>query len=146
VKFSFSFASTHAYIIWSHACMYLKENMLFLQGENWSMGKQIAMFNKTVQENLRRNYNSTELPKYLSECIFLVFIGTSDYETNYIEVYYNTSKKYTSEQFGSLLVMQLGYQLKVLRHDFIYIYIYMRQKLKKNDTTYVHIQLHTIKF
>jgi hypothetical protein len=110
--------------------MYLKENMLFLQGENWSMGKQIAMFNKTVQENLRRNYNSTELPKYLSECIFLVFIGTSDYETNYIEVYYNTSKKYTSEQFGSLLVMQLGYQLKVLRHDFInknalYIYIYI---------------------
>ncbi|XP_059435474.1 GDSL esterase/lipase 7-like [Corylus avellana] len=83
-------------------------------GENWSMEKQIVMFNKTVHENLRRHINSTELPKYLSECIFLVFIGASDYEINFLQVYYNTSKKYTNEEFGTLLAMKLAYQSKDL--------------------------------
>uniref|UniRef100_A0A2N9J9A1 GDSL esterase/lipase n=1 Tax=Fagus sylvatica TaxID=28930 RepID=A0A2N9J9A1_FAGSY len=41
-------------------------------GDNWSMGKQIAMFNKTVRENLPSNFKGTaELSEYLSKCLFI---------------------------------------------------------------------------
>ena len=88
-----------------------------LQGDNWSMGKQIAMFNKTVRENLPSNFKGTaELSEYLSKCLFIVHIGSSDYTNNYLQTkHYNTSKIYNYNEFGSLLTKKLENQLKV-RH------------------------------
>lgn len=100
-----------------------------LQGDNWSMGKQIAMFNKTVRENLPSNFKGTaELSEYLSKCLFIVHIGSSDYTNNYLQTKdYNTSKIYNYNEFGSLLTMKLENQLKV-RHG----------SAKKKKTFFIH--------
>ncbi|EXB78252.1 GDSL esterase/lipase [Morus notabilis] len=83
---------------------------------SWSMNEQIAIFNMTVQNNLPKHFKcKAELDDYLSKSLFVVDIGTSDYEYNYLQPnYYNTSKRYNPEQFGNLLANQFGKQLKEL--------------------------------
>lgn len=86
----------------------------FLQGKCLSIAEQVNMFNQTVQMELSRHYNSSELSDHLSKSIFLVAIGNNDYINNYLQPsFYNTSRTYSPTSFAKLIVDALAVQFQV---------------------------------
>nr|XP_043610629.1 GDSL esterase/lipase At5g45670-like [Erigeron canadensis] len=59
-----------------------------------------------------------ETRKYLSQCIYTVGMGNNDYINNYfVPKYYQTSIRYTPEQYAQVLIKQYSAQLQELyRH------------------------------
>lgn len=66
---------------------------LFVQGKNYNTGKQVGFFKETLERYERLNY-SLEVPKIasqehvsksLSNSIFMINIGSSDYIYNYLQ-------------------------------------------------------------
>ena len=86
-----------------------------MQGLNWSMDKQVAVFNMTVRNSLPKHFNSTaKLSEHLAKSLFVIATGTSDYRYNYMQPdLYNSSRRYDPVQYANLLVNRLGKQLKV---------------------------------
>ncbi|KAM5587821.1 hypothetical protein ABKV19_006327 [Rosa sericea] len=53
--------------------------------------------------------------KHLSECLYSVGMGSNDYINNYfLPQYYDTSKKFTTEQYAEALIKQYSEQVKKL--------------------------------
>ncbi|RVW97979.1 GDSL esterase/lipase 7 [Vitis vinifera] len=82
-----------------------------------NLDDQIELFKMTVKQNLAKEYGSKkELSAYLSKSIFVFSIGNNDYLNNYLQPHqYNSSHRYTPQQFAQLLVDKLSQGLKVQR-------------------------------
>ncbi|XP_058181341.1 GDSL esterase/lipase 7-like [Rhododendron vialii] len=85
-------------------------------GTNYCFEEQIGFFKETLEKNLRPKYQSAEkLSKYLSDSIFFINIGSSDYIHNYLQPHdYSSSRQYNGEDFAQLLTTKLGDHLKEL--------------------------------
>ncbi|KAA8532839.1 hypothetical protein F0562_033044 [Nyssa sinensis] len=85
-------------------------------GETLRMKKQIDLFRETARKHLPKFFETAEeLSHYLSKSIFVIHIGSSDDIYNYIDSnHYDSSCLYNDEQFGELLVNELGNHLKDL--------------------------------
>ncbi|CBI16915.3 unnamed protein product, partial [Vitis vinifera] len=68
------------------------------------------LFKMTLKQNLEKEYGSKkELSAYLSRSIFVFSIGNNDYLNNYLQPHqYNSSHRYTPQQFAQLLVDSQG--------------------------------------
>ena len=86
-----------------------------------NLDDQIELFKMTVKQNLAKEYGSKkELSAYLSRSIFVFSIGNNDYLNNYLQPHqYNSSHRYTPQQFAQLLVDKLSQGLKVQRSYWI---------------------------
>lgn len=114
-----------------------------MQGTNWSMEKQVALFNLTVHHNLPKHFKTKAgLSDYLSKSLFLIATGTADYKYNYLQPqFYNSSKKYNPDQFSRLLVNRLGEQLQVFS-CFVFRLLYVTSY--QNQIEYKFIDLATL--
>ncbi|KAI7995053.1 GDSL esterase/lipase 7 [Camellia lanceoleosa] len=85
-------------------------------GKNYCVEKQINFFKETVENVLGPKFQSTEkLSEHLSNSIFLIHIGSSDYIHNYLQPDdYNSSRQYNGKKFAELLTSKLGNYLKDL--------------------------------
>lgn len=85
------------------------------QGKCLNLDDQIKLFQKTVEQQLATHFASKkELSEYLSKSIFMFSIGNNDYINNYLlTLVYDSSKRYTPQQFSQLLVGRLSEALKV---------------------------------
>ncbi|KAJ8770207.1 hypothetical protein K2173_011548 [Erythroxylum novogranatense] len=60
--------------------------------------------------------NSSAAKDHLSKCLYSVAMGDNDYMNNYFKPkFYSTSKKYTPEQYASVLIQEYELQLRDLR-------------------------------
>ncbi|KAL4185672.1 hypothetical protein AMTRI_Chr10g231870 [Amborella trichopoda] len=82
-------------------------------GERLPFNKQLDLFQKTVQQQLPSQFNSSQaLQQHISKSIFMVQIGSNDYLNNYLlPEYYPTSRDYTPPAFANLLTQNLSQQL-----------------------------------
>ncbi|XP_059638885.1 GDSL esterase/lipase At5g08460-like [Cornus florida] len=82
-----------------------------------SMGKQVELFTKTVNEylpSLPMYKDKAALSSDLSKSFFLVHMGSNDYMLNYFDPNFSTAKEHNPEQFADLLVTELGKSLEEL--------------------------------
>ncbi|KAF5205080.1 GDSL esterase/lipase [Thalictrum thalictroides] len=91
-------------------------------GDNLSLDERIDYFKDTKRIYLRRVYkNPVQITKYLSESIFVIFIGSNDYINNYLQPdNYNSSQIYTPEQFADLLLYRLTLRMYKGRNNTLY--------------------------
>ncbi|KAK1382110.1 GDSL-like Lipase/Acylhydrolase superfamily protein [Heracleum sosnowskyi] len=85
-------------------------------GQNIGLDRQLFNHRLTVFKiiGLQGN-NSTFTKNYLSKCIYTVGMGNNDYINNYfMPDKYNSSNKYTPEQFADVLIQQYSKQLNTL--------------------------------
>ncbi|KAF7132906.1 hypothetical protein RHSIM_Rhsim09G0121300 [Rhododendron simsii] len=83
-------------------------------GINYCLEKQVNFFNETVDKTLRPRLQE-KLSEYLADSIYIINIGTSDYIYNYLQPdHYNSSRKYSGEDYAELLTNTLGNNLKDL--------------------------------
>ncbi|MFS8026633.1 putative triacylglycerol lipase [Helianthus anomalus] len=83
----------------------------FKKGDRISLERQLNNHNEIVLRLLRLQENTNE---YLRKCLYLFNIGSNDYINNYLRsTLYNSSHKYTSDQFASFLVQQYSQHLKL---------------------------------
>ncbi|KAI3927194.1 hypothetical protein MKW92_013532 [Papaver armeniacum] len=87
-------------------------------GDNLSLEKQVNYFKHTVQFDLPKSLKTRKkISTYLAKSIVVVVIGSNDYLNNYLQpTRYNSSKIYTPQQFGALLVSTLKQHLKNMYH------------------------------
>ncbi|RVX06540.1 GDSL esterase/lipase 7 [Vitis vinifera] len=87
-----------------------------LFGKCLNLDDQIELFRLTVELKLVTSFGSKkELSEYLSKSIFIFSIGNNDYINNYLlPLLYDSSKRYTPQQFAQLLVGRLSQGLKNL--------------------------------
>ncbi|OVA16892.1 Lipase [Macleaya cordata] len=85
-------------------------------GDILALGVQINYFKKTVRNDLPKSFKTPQkLSKYLAKSIFVFSIGSNDYINNYLQpANYNSSKIYTPQQFGALLLDTLKQDLTTL--------------------------------
>ncbi|KAF9587768.1 hypothetical protein IFM89_005500 [Coptis chinensis] len=81
-----------------------------MYGERISLGQQISLFLKTVEEVLQPKLGSKkDLNSYLSKSIFMVSTGTNDYINNYLQPqFFNTSLTYSTQEFVLILMGKLS--------------------------------------
>ena len=87
------------------------------------MEKQIIFYKEIVENYLRPKVPSTNvLYEYLSNSLYLINIGSSDYIYNYLQPQnYNSSRQYNGEDFAELLTSNLVKYLKVIRTTQIFL-------------------------
>ncbi|KAJ9563305.1 hypothetical protein OSB04_008465 [Centaurea solstitialis] len=84
-------------------------------GDRFSLSRQLRNHEAIVSRLSSLQRNKTFTNDYLKKCIYNVNIGSDDYINNYLMPNnYNTSKVYTTDQFGEVLVQQYSQQLKTL--------------------------------
>ncbi|KAI3921459.1 hypothetical protein MKW98_013393 [Papaver atlanticum] len=85
-------------------------------GDILSLEEQINYFLQTVKNDLPKSFSTQEeISSYLSKSIFVVSIGSNDYINNYLQpANYNSSKTYTPQQYGALLISSLKQHLMSL--------------------------------
>ncbi|XP_058183546.1 GDSL esterase/lipase 7-like [Rhododendron vialii] len=85
-------------------------------GTNYCMEEQVGFFKETLEKFLRPKFPSpVELSKRLSDSIFVINIGSSDYIFNYLQPSdYNSSRQYNGDAFAELLIRKLGNHLEDL--------------------------------
>ncbi|KAJ0682389.1 putative triacylglycerol lipase [Helianthus annuus] len=82
------------------------------KGDRISLERQLNNHNEIVLRLFRLQENTNE---YLRKCLYLFNIGSNDYINNYLRsTLYNSSHKYTPDQFASFLVQQYSQHLKRL--------------------------------
>ncbi|MED6110864.1 hypothetical protein PIB30_046870 [Stylosanthes scabra] len=73
-------------------------------GERYGLSQQVLNFQSTLNQ-LRTMMDAEALKQYLAKSIAIVVIGNNDYINNYLlPGLYDSSSKYTSQQFANLLV------------------------------------------
>ncbi|KAI3980323.1 hypothetical protein MKX01_001394 [Papaver californicum] len=85
-------------------------------GDILSLEEQVNYFNQTVKRDLPKSFSTQEeIFSYLAKSIFVVSIGSNDYINNYLQpANYNSSKTYTPQQYGALLISTLKQHLMSL--------------------------------
>lgn len=87
--------------------------MMLMQGDRFTMNRQIQNFESTLNQ-YRTMMNPAALSQFLAKSIAIVVTGNNDYINNYlIPGLYNSSYNYNAQQYGSLLVNNLGRQILV---------------------------------
>ncbi|KAL8099187.1 GDSL esterase/lipase 7-like [Apium graveolens] len=88
----------------SATCGILPETGLYI-GKCLNLGDQINLFERTVNVNLARQFeSSTKMKDYLSKSIFVISIGSNDYINNYLQPnIYASSLSYSPQSFAKLL-------------------------------------------
>lgn len=79
------------------------------------MSGQVNNYRNTVTQvvNLLGDANTTA--DYLSKCIYSIGLGSNDYLNNYfMPAYYSTSRRYTPDQYATVLIQQYRQQLTVI--------------------------------
>ncbi|XP_047172597.1 GDSL esterase/lipase At1g71250 [Vigna umbellata] len=83
-------------------------------GDRFTMNRQIQNFESTLNQ-YRTTMNPAALSQFLAKSIAVVVTGNNDYINNYlIPGLYNSSYNYNAQQYGSLLVNNLGRQILAL--------------------------------
>ncbi|WVZ02268.1 hypothetical protein V8G54_023074 [Vigna mungo] len=83
-------------------------------GDRFTMNRQIQNFESTLNQ-YRSMMNPAALSQFLAKSIAIVVTGNNDYINNYlIPGLYNSSYNYNAQQYGSLLVNNLGRQILAL--------------------------------
>ncbi|KAJ8770884.1 hypothetical protein K2173_021799 [Erythroxylum novogranatense] len=88
-------------------------------GARYAMEAQLQHHQRTVSRigEVLASGNSSAAKDHLSKCLYSVAMGDNDYVNNYFKPkFYSTSKKYTPEQYASVLVQEYELQLRTL-HD-----------------------------
>ncbi|XP_074283016.1 GDSL esterase/lipase 7-like [Silene latifolia] len=84
-------------------------------GKCYSFDEQIEMFRQTKESQLSTVYGDpTKLSQQLSNSIFLISVGSSDYIDNYFVPLSPSSKFHDAPKFAQLLIDRLSLQLKRL--------------------------------
>ncbi|KAH9676131.1 GDSL esterase/lipase 7 [Citrus sinensis] len=85
-------------------------------GQCLNFEEQVGLFQDSVKSLQQRYFQIlVDFSNYLSKSVFIVSIGSNDYINNYLETsLYDTSKRYTPQQFAQLLVYKLSQQLERL--------------------------------
>ncbi|KAI3719114.1 hypothetical protein L6452_20005 [Arctium lappa] len=80
-------------------------------GDRISLDRQLLHHNSAISRLMLLQEDIT----FLEECIYLVNIGSNDYINNYLlPDNYNTSHKYTADQYAEVLIQQYSQQLETL--------------------------------
>ncbi|KAK4435041.1 GDSL esterase/lipase [Sesamum alatum] len=84
-------------------------------GPRISMHEQLLHHNVTVSRIARLLGNNTSPKDHLRKCLYYFVVGSNDYLNNYFRPeYYNTSKRYSTEEYAAILTRQFSQQLKTL--------------------------------
>ncbi|KAJ4709283.1 GDSL esterase/lipase [Melia azedarach] len=84
-------------------------------GQRISFNRQISNHNSAIASITGLLGNETSATAYLNKCLYSVAFGTNDYLINYFAPQlYTTSRQYTPEQYGDVLIRQYSQQIKVV--------------------------------
>lgn len=84
-------------------------------GVNINMTTQIENHRKTVWRIAGLLGSKKSADEHLNKCLYSVVVGSNDYINNYfMPQVFDTSKKYTPEQFAEVLTQQYSQQLRTL--------------------------------
>ena len=101
-----------------------------MQKGTLSLGEQVLLFNKTVEEYLPLHLKtSADLSLHLSKSIFLFVMAVNDYALNFLKKK-QSGQPMNDEAFADLLIAKYGDHLKVCNSIFlriICIYITMKR-------------------
>ncbi|XP_071935288.1 GDSL esterase/lipase At1g29670-like [Coffea arabica] len=85
------------------------------RGDNLSFNKQMLNHRTTISRIASLIGNETSARKHLNKCLYSVMIGSNDYINNYyLPQNYNSSSKYTPDQYAAALIQQYLHQLMTL--------------------------------
>jgi len=86
---------------------------MLMQGDRFPMNRQIQNFESTLNQ-YRTMMNPAALSQFLAKSIAVVVTGNNDYINNYLRSgIYSPGFNYSAQQFGNLLVNNLGRQILV---------------------------------
>lgn len=86
-------------------CLY---DSLSEKGRCLSMSVQVDLFNKTIENNLKKNFKTeSELSSHLAKSLFLTVIGVNDYAFSY------DKKTHNANEFANRLLHEFLIQIKV---------------------------------
>ncbi|KAL0310589.1 UNVERIFIED_CONTAM: GDSL esterase/lipase [Sesamum angustifolium] len=75
---------------------------------------QVNNYKNTVAQVVSLLGGEDAAATYLSKCIYSVGVGSNDYLNNYfMPLIYSTSRRYSPEQYATLLIQEYGQQLRV---------------------------------
>ncbi|XP_009351929.2 GDSL esterase/lipase At1g29670-like [Pyrus x bretschneideri] len=84
-------------------------------GENVNLNKQLLNHKSTVKRITSIMGLKRLSRQHLQKCLYSVGLGSNDYLMNYFQPkFYPTSKRYTPEQYASVLIKQYSKQMKTL--------------------------------
>ncbi|KAL3851429.1 hypothetical protein ACJIZ3_013311 [Penstemon smallii] len=76
---------------------------------------QVNNYKNTVQQVVNILGDENSASDYLRRCIFSIGVGSNDYLNNYfMPNYYSTSRRYTPDQYATVLIQQYAQQLRTL--------------------------------
>ena len=85
-----------------------------LQGSHISLDGELMNHRITISRILELSRNKYSTTKYLNKCLYSTRMGYNDYVNNYLlPKKFNTSHRYTPEQYASVLIIQYSHQIKV---------------------------------
>ncbi|KAM7500607.1 hypothetical protein LguiA_025021 [Lonicera macranthoides] len=80
-----------------------------------SLGGQLKNHQTTIANIVKILGNNETATKHLNKCLYSVGMGSNDYMNNYfMPQLYRTSRKYTPEQYATVLIQQYSQQIKTL--------------------------------
>jgi len=92
---------------------YSYDSFVCMKGELYTMNIQLYNHNITVSRIAKILGSEEVARKYLSQCIYVSDMGHNDYLNNYFLDDYDSSSKYTPEEYAQLLIETYETQLEV---------------------------------
>jgi len=87
---------------------------LVLQGEHFSLKKQMDNHNAIVSKIGMKLKSPEKAKEHLHKCLYYVSIGSNDYLNNYfVPEHYNSSKSFSTAEFAKALMKEYSRNLKV---------------------------------